>query len=75
MREESAERLMLPPRTPATGPRRQRSAGAWLLPARAGVRGAARPTRQHPTSYQSGRLKGGASSRFHYTVFGGTDRR
>ena len=28
MREESAERLMLPPRTPATGPRRQRSAGA-----------------------------------------------
>ena len=75
MREESAERhLMLPPRTPATGPRRQRSAGAWLLPARAGVRGAARPTRQHPTSYQSGRLKGGASSRFHYTVFG-TDRR
>ena len=74
MREESAERLMLPPRTPATGPRRQRSAGAWLLPARAGVRGAARPTRQHPTSYQSGRLKGGASSRFHYTAFG-TDRR
>ena len=74
MREESAERLMLPPRTrhrPAP-PRGER--GSVDPACGAGVRCAARPTRQHPTSYQSGRLKGGASSRFHYTAFG-TDRR